>query len=168
MRRILSALGSVPLILALAAMLLAGCAPRSGASATASSPSSPVRASPAPTTLDTVAAWPGGGPAPAALAGIWYFPLHSSQITLGGNDYQVVQTNPPNHASGKIVVNGDEIDFFHGDACGVPLPGGVGRYRWTLRGSSLHFTRLNEDPCGRVDILAGATWTRTPVPSPSS
>jgi Polyketide cyclase / dehydrase and lipid transport len=43
------------------------------------------------------------------------------------------------------------------------LPEGVGRYRWELQDSgSVQFTALNPDPCGRVDILANATWTRTP------
>ena len=100
---------------------------------------------------------------PATLAGVWYFPLRSSTITLSGTDYRVVQTAPPNTAHGNVVVAGDEIDFFNGSGCGVPLPNGVGRYRWTIQGTmSVHFTALNKDPCGRSEILRDATWTRSP------
>ena len=114
------------------------------------------------------ATWPPGGAVPAELSGVWYHPLHASQITLAGSEYTVVQTSPANHASGNVVVLGDEIDFFNGSACGLDLPRGVGRYTWTMKtANEVRFTALNEDPCGRVDILAGATWTRSPTPEPS-
>jgi hypothetical protein len=105
---------------------------------------------------------------PTSLAGSWFFPLHATEVTLSGNDYRVVQTDPPNQAEGSVVVNGDEIEFFNGTGCGMPLPGGIGRYRWTLQdGGSVHFTALNQDPCGRIDILDNAMWTRDPSPAPS-
>lgn len=105
---------------------------------------------------------------PTSLAGAWFFPFHATEVDLLGNAYQVVQTNPPNHAEGSVVVNGDEIDFFSGSGCGIPLPGGIGRYRWTLQDDgSVHFTALSHDPCGRVDILDNATWTREQSPRPS-
>ena len=100
---------------------------------------------------------------PSSLAGTWYHPLHATQVNLSSNEYRVVQTDPANHAEGEVVVNGDEIDFFNGSGCGLALPDGIGRYRWTLQGSgSVHFTALNHDRCGRVDILENATWTRAP------
>lgn len=156
-----------PIAAILTPLVLVACASTgSSPSATASTQASVATASAAPTTPEASPTWPPGGPAPAALEGVWYFPLHSSTITLTGNDYQVAQTDPTNSAAGKIVVNGDEIDFFNGP-CGQ-LPGHLGRYRWTLHGtSSVEFTPLNEDPCGRVDILVNATWTRTPSPAPS-
>lgn len=100
---------------------------------------------------------------PSSLAGTWYHPLHSTEVNLSGNEYRVTQTDPANHAEGNVVVDGDEIDFFNGNGCGVLLPGGIGRYRWKLQDSgSVHFTALNQDPCGRADILENATWTRAP------
>ena len=61
---------------------------------------------------------------------------------------------------GDIVVNGDEIDFFNGDSCGLQLPQGVGRYRWKLSGTTLTFTGITVDPCGRVNRLDGATYMK--------
>ena len=63
-------------------------------------------------------------------------------------------------ANGNVVVNADEIDFFNGDQCGIPLPGGVGRYRWTLSGALLHFAALSDDPCGRTEDLADQNYQR--------
>jgi hypothetical protein len=139
-------------------VLVCGCAP---AAAPGSAASSPILAA-TPSTLATLgsAVWPPGVEVPAELAGVWFFPLHDSRITLAGTRYTVDQSSPVNHASGNVVVNGSEIAFFNGDRCGLPLPRGLGRYRWTQNGSELHFTAVNADPCGRVDILAGATWTR--------
>ena len=147
----------------LAALLGAACSPiGSSGGASATQPLPPTSASPS-TTVSATAAWPPGDPVPSSLAGTWYFPLHATEVTLSGNDYRVVQTSPANHAAGNVVVNGDEIDFFNGSGCGIPLPDGVGRYRWKLEDNgSVQFTALNPDPCGRVDILANATWTRTP------
>ena len=125
------------------ALALAACSPSgTTSSAAASAPSfAPTESSttaaptPAPTPASTPA-WPFGQPVPATLAGDWYFPLRSSTITLSGTDYRVVQTAPSNTAHGNVVVAGDEIDFFNGSGCGVPLPNGVGRYRWTIQGTS--------------------------------
>jgi hypothetical protein len=49
---------------------------------------------------------------------------------------------------GDLVVNGTEIDFYNGDGCGLALPDGVGRYRWSLHGATLSFAPLDQDPCG--------------------
>ncbi|HSP66016.1 MAG TPA: hypothetical protein VLO10_07480 [Candidatus Deferrimicrobium sp.] len=60
------------------------------------------------------------------------------------------------------MVNGDEIDFFSSDRClDHPLPGGVGRYQWTVQGATLHFSPVNAGPCGRVDYLANKSYTRS-------
>jgi hypothetical protein len=102
---------------------------------------------------------------PAVIEGVWYFPVHASQMTLQGTGYAIEATDPPGAVLGNLVVNGDEIDFFNGGGCGLALPQGVGRYQWTLAdGTSLHFTPLNEDNCGRADILTNQTWTRAPTP----
>ena len=62
---------------------------------------------------------------------------------------------------GSVVVNGNEIDLFNGDACAIPLPGGVGRYRWTFQNGVLHLTPLNPDPCSiRGLIVANRTYIR--------
>jgi uncharacterized protein YjlB len=59
-----------------------------------------------------------------------------------------------------VVVNGDEIDFFNGDQCGIPLPGGIGRYRWMVSGDVLVLSALNDDPCGRSEDLADIQYQR--------
>ena len=139
----------------------AACTPTGSSEGPSATP--PPSSAPASATVVATPTWPPGDPVPSALAGTWYFPLHSTEVELSGNDYRVIQTSPANHAAGNVVVNGDEIDFFNGSGCGIPLPEGIGRYRWELQDSgSMHFTALNTDPCGRVDILADATWTRTP------
>jgi hypothetical protein len=61
---------------------------------------------------------------------------------------------------GMVVVNGSEIDFFNADPCDIPLPGGVGRYRWNLQAGVLHFTSISDDPCGRVDDLNNQSYTK--------
>jgi hypothetical protein len=100
---------------------------------------------------------------PKELEGLWYDDPKATEVTLSGNTYTVKQ--PANHARGNVVVNGDEIDFFNGDGCAIPLPGGVGRYRWKLEGSSgVHYVPLNDDPCGRVELLDNISWSRTTSP----
>jgi hypothetical protein len=163
--RWLSLLAVLTIVVACARSVAPG--PTNSAARTLSAPSvSPVASTiSTPSSVASVpaAAWPQGAALPAELSGVWYFPLHSSQITLTGTEYEVVQI--VNHASGNVVVNGGEIDFFNGSGCGLTLPDGIGRYGWTLKNANqLQFTAINADPCGRVDILAGATWTRSPTP----
>ncbi|MFY9586789.1 MAG: hypothetical protein WAT66_04965 [Actinomycetota bacterium] len=93
------------------------------------------------------------------MEGTWFFDSVPSRTTINGNGYTVTQ--PSQSAFGNIVVDGDEIDFFNGSGCRFELPEGVGRYRWSVDTKGLHFTPLNKDPCGRSEILANATWTRT-------
>lgn len=93
---------------------------------------------------------------------------YPTKMTLEGMDYKFEQ--PSRGAHGNVVVNADEIVFFNGNVCGLSLPRGVGEYRWELVDeSTLKLTALNEDPCGRVEILSGETWTRaltSPTQSP--
>jgi hypothetical protein len=64
-------------------------------------------------------------------------------------------------AHGDLVVNGNEIAFFNAPICGLTLPDGVGRYRWTVKGKTLHFELIGQEPCGgRGDILEDATYER--------
>jgi hypothetical protein len=61
---------------------------------------------------------------------------------------------------GNVVVTGDEIDFFNGDICGLQLPDGVGRYRWTLASGTLHLVSITTDPCGRTNVLDGQDYAK--------
>jgi hypothetical protein len=102
---------------------------------------------------------------PGQLQGDWFFRRVDGwvQLTLDGNDYKLQGYHNAGFgeaANGNVVVNGDEIDFFNGDQCGMPLPGGVGRYRWTLSGELLLFATLNDDPCGRREDLAARHYQR--------
>src|ERR1700730_8228937 len=105
------------------------------------------------------AALPPGGPAPPALSGDWHQgdTTNGSDLILNGNRYEI-QTSG-GFSFGLVAVNGNEIDFFNGDVCGIPLPGGVGRYRWSLQNGVLYLTPLNSDPCGgRTRPLANQSY----------
>jgi hypothetical protein len=125
-----------------------------------------------------------GGLVPAQLLGDWLLPpaaanayLKSSgetcptplavatcmfKLTFTTTTYYF-ETNAPGHSSGggDAVVNGPEIDFFNGQACGLQLPDGVGRYTWTLASGILHFASMNQDPCPRSPILRNQSYSRT-------
>jgi hypothetical protein len=126
---------------------------------------------------------PAGGPVPAQLRGDWLLPpaagnayLQSSgescptplaavtcmfKLTFTATTYYFA-TNAPGRTSGggDVVVNGTEMDFFNGQACGRTLPEGVGRYTWALAGGALHFAPLNQDTCPRAPVLANQTFNR--------
>lgn len=112
---------------------------------------------------------PPGGSVPAVLNGGW-LQTNATQspapvLTFyNGNKFELQISS---HAFGggvsfgSVVVNGNEIDLFTGDACGIPLPGGVGRYRWTLQNGVLHLTPLTVDPCSmRGLIVANRNYIR--------
>jgi hypothetical protein len=63
---------------------------------------------------------------------------------------------------GQLVVNRDEIDFYSSTGCDVPLPEGLGRYRWAIAGGTLTFHPLKPDPCPRGDILQHGQFKRAP------
>jgi hypothetical protein len=93
---------------------------------------------------------PPGGPAPAELRGQWRPPDGSAHLFIQPNGWVWGDAN------GEFVVLGDEIDFYNGKYCGIRLPGGVGRYRWTISGGLLRFTPLAPDPCAdRPSTFAG-------------
>lgn len=111
---------------------------------------SPARHSPPVTTTPTPAP-PQGGPAPAELQGQWVpangapgqrLVIRQEQVVWGGTRIE-------------LVVRGNEIDFYNGNYCGIRLPGGVGRYRWSISGGLLRFEPLAVDPCtDRPGMLA--------------
>jgi hypothetical protein len=130
--------------------------------------------------VQTRSAVPAGGPVPAQLLGDWLMPAAAAQamggscptpVTLSTCMFRLTFTattyNWTIHApgfsdgGGDVVVNGSEIDFFNGQACGTALPQGVGRYTWTLTGGVLRFTSLNTDICPRQPFLANQSYTRT-------
>jgi hypothetical protein len=164
--------------LAVAFVLLAASCGGSTSSAQPATPSaapSPMHATPAPAPSP-----PPGGPLPTQLLGDWFLPPATTVAVDGANacpspptvqtcflklnltetDYHLTLTQTPT-GSGNIVVNNDEIDFFNGGNCGLYLPDGVGRYKWTLTGGSLRLKSLDQDPCPRDGVL-NQTWSRTP------
>jgi hypothetical protein len=126
---------------------------------------------------------PAGGPVPAQLLGDWLLPATAAnaymasvsetcptplavatcmfKLTFTATTYYF-GINAPGRTSGggDAGVNGTEIDFFNGQACGLQLPDGVGRYTWTLSAGVLHFTSVNQDPCPRSPLLANQSYSR--------
>jgi hypothetical protein len=126
--------------------------------ATPAGPTAGPTAAPSPTVPP-----PPGGPVPSQLLGSWIgrsdtVPPGKETLTLEPTTYRLVSADGA--SSGRVVVNGDEIDFFGADVCGLRLPKGVGPYRWTLVGEILHFEALALDPCGRAAVLADADYHR--------
>ena len=99
-----------------------------------------------------------GSPVPSELEGYWWYDLRG--LTMWLRDYQYNLDQVDQSLSGNVVVNGDEIDFFNAGPCGIPLPGGVGRYRWTITGNELLLTSIEYDPCGRREYLSNVTFVR--------
>jgi hypothetical protein len=118
---------------------------------TSSAATTPPTGSPSPSGTP-----PPGGPAPPQLIGHWIevSPTAGLDLTLSATHYVFEE------GVGDIVVNGDEIDFFNGSACGLQLPQGVGRYKWKLSGTTLAFAAMAVDPCGRVNRIDGAIYTK--------
>ena len=105
---------------------------------------------------------PQGGPIPASLDGAWKQVADPTVVMiLSGTDYSTA--GPLGSGTGKVVVNGSEIDFYNGSLCGTLLPGGIGKYRWTISARLLMFSPLNSDPCPRAPYLADPKgWQRPP------
>ena len=95
---------------------------------------------------------PPGGPAPVQLIADWELtpfapnPNNAVDLIVNATTFSFETSGDTNF--GDLVVNGTEIDFYNGDGCGLTLPDGVGRYRWSLQGATLSFTPLAQDPCG--------------------
>jgi hypothetical protein len=150
--------GAILMALIAGSLMAAAC----GGSPTAKSNSTVLpTSSPSPS-----ASPPPCGPVPAQLQGDRFYHRDDGwvQLTLNGEQYGLRGVQNPHFgapAEGSVVVNGDEIDFFNGDQCGIGLPGGIGRYRWTVTGGDLALSPLNEDPCGRSEDLADIQYHRT-------
>jgi hypothetical protein len=117
----------------------------------------------ATSTVAPTASAPPGGAVPTTLAGNWILrtttPSTSPDLVFQASSYELITNG--GLSFGNVAVNGNEIDFFNGNVCRIPLPGGVGRYRWSLHGGVLQFTPLNMDPCGgRTRPLANQTYVR--------
>lgn len=84
---------------------------------------------------------PPGGPAPAELQGQWVDTSGGGRLVIRPDSWVW------GGARGELVVLGDEIDLYNGRTCGIRLPGGVGRYRWSISGGLLRFDQLAPDPC---------------------
>ena len=120
-------------------------------------------AAPAPTATRAAAnpQQPSGEDAPAELQGTWRLmskgPEKGLLFVISDRHYRV----PARLAHGDLAVDGDEILFFNATICGLTLPQGIGRYRWTVKGNRLRFDPIEEDPCGgRSDILDGTAYER--------
>jgi hypothetical protein len=115
-----------------------------------------------PATSTAQAQSPSGGPAPAELQGTWKLVSGNDlekglQFVITDRHYRV----PTRLAHGDLAVNGDEVAFFNAAICGLTLPEGVGKYRWTIEGERLHLESIGEDPCGgRADILDDVLYER--------
>jgi hypothetical protein len=127
---------------------------------------------------------PAGGPVPAQLIGDWFMFMPPAvfesvtglscpspptaencffQLTLlasTSHAYFVANVGVGDLGTGDVVVNNDEIDFFSGVYCGLPLPDGVGRYTWKLTSGLLYLTNIS-DPCTRAHFFSYQGWTRT-------
>jgi hypothetical protein len=141
----------VALVGLLLATVLAACG---GSSSTAGETTAP-----APTTAQSGV--PPGGPAPPELQGTWKLVSDSAEkgllFVISEEHYRV----PTHFAHGDLAVEGNEIAFFNAAICGLTLPDGVGHYRWAVKGESLRFEPIGEDPCGgRGDILGNETYKR--------
>lgn len=110
------------------------------------------RAVPSPTPAP-----PPGGPAPAELRGQWV----TGEVPSTGRLVIRPDSWVSGAVHGELVVRGNEIDFFNADYCGIRLPGGVGRYQWSINGGLLRFTPLAPDPCtGRPASLGSLPFTK--------
>lgn len=117
----------------------------------------------AASTVAPTASAPPGGAVPMTLSGDWILRGTTASISpdlvLQANTYELITSG--GISFGNVAVNGNEIDFFNGSVCRIPLPGGVGRYRWSLHSGVLQFAPLNADPCGgRTRPLANQTYVR--------
>jgi len=134
-------------------LVLAGCEV-----AISPAPTIPISAAPS----SAAETWPPGGPLPPELVGTWRpsDPASIGNLVFTSPSQYVFAIPRGDSAGGNVVVNGDEIAFFNAPLCGLRLPEGIGRYRWTIGGGELRFEPLNIDPCGREDNLRTRKYTK--------
>jgi hypothetical protein len=148
MNRLLTLLALVP------SCFLLACGAATSAAGESPHPTITAAITPSPTPNPTpTPSPPPGGPAPSQLSGEWIETTVPGglveDLTLVGASYRL------GSASGNIHVIGNHIYFFNGPC------DGVGLYQWTIHGATLHFTLLNDDPCGRRMDLDNRSYTRT-------
>lgn len=114
-----------------------------------------------PTTEDTTAATTSTtepeGVVPAELQGDWVTTVgagETAELQIGGSFYRIKRESA--QGGGHLEVDGDTMTFFPNEACD-----GVGEYTWSITDGSLTMTMINDDPCGRKDVLVGNVFTRT-------
>jgi hypothetical protein len=98
-------------------------------------------------------------PLPVELQGTWFLSTATAtdpvRIYLRETSYAA-----PQGRSGKVAAEGDVLTFTA--ICAYTGREGVGRYRWTLEGDTLHLDLIGNDECsGRQEILEDATYERT-------
>jgi hypothetical protein len=98
-------------------------------------------------------------PLPVELQGTWF--LSTATATNPVRIYLRQTSYAANDGpSGKVEAEGDVLTFT--SSCGGVNFEGVGRYRWTVEGDTLHLDMIGKDECsGRSAILDDATYERT-------
>jgi hypothetical protein len=97
-------------------------------------------------------------PLPEELQGTWFLSTVTAtdpvRLYLRESSYLV--SSGGSH-SGEVEAEGDIFTSI----CGGSNVEGTGRYRWTLKGDTLHFDLIGTDECGgRSDVLEDATYER--------
>ena len=98
-------------------------------------------------------------PLPVELQGTWFLSTATAtdpvRIYLRETSYALLHGH-----SGTVEAEGDVLTFTA--VCGGTAFEGVGRYRWTLEGDTLHLDMIGNYECsGRQSILDDATYERT-------
>jgi hypothetical protein len=94
--------------------------------------------------------------APPELAGQWTRSVEGVQVILTLDDGGYRIQRGPAGGSGRISVEGDEIEFSGSNLCD-----GSGTYTWMLDDGRLRFTEIVADPCdGRTSVLLRGTFGR--------
>lgn len=96
-------------------------------------------------------------PLPPELQGTWLLTSADPvRLYLREGTYSVSAGG--SHA-GHVALEGNVLKFT--SFCGTSFVEGVGRYRWSLDGDTLHFDLLGKEECtGRSAVLEDATYER--------
>jgi hypothetical protein len=121
----------------------------------------PASAEPATVAPSTTTAQSASG-APAELQGTWRLVSDTvpepTRLYLRETSYIVSRGGGSHH--GTYSVDGDTIEFT--STCSDTNQEGVGHYRWTLEGDTLHLELIGKDECsGRSAVLEDATYERS-------